>query len=256
MNRTNRLIFSLLAMISFSVLISCKKHIDPEDYEDLGLCNIKRVLIYKSGYTDTADFIYNAHGNPKAINVTNVATGNPRYVFTYDHGHRLKEFISLFDNGSFNTWSKYYYAGGRIVKDSSFTFGAYNGGAYPSDYYYQYVNYYEYDAAGRVSKVTSEFSLPAGTPTAINTYNYDASGNRIIAGVVYDDKINFRRTNKIWKFVDRDYSRNNPMTATSYNAVGLPLSFNTPGYPHYFLTFEINRSDFFYSCKYGGYTLP
>src|SRR5688572_9581097 len=104
MNRNYRFTFPILMLVSFSLLISCKKHVDPEDYEDLGLCKIKRVVIYKSFYNDTADFIYNLHGDPKAINVTNVATGNPKYVFTYDHFHRLKEFIGLFDNGTFNTW--------------------------------------------------------------------------------------------------------------------------------------------------------
>jgi hypothetical protein len=258
MNRITRLIFPVMLLFAVSQFIGCKKHVNPEDYEDLQLCNIKRLVIPRSFYRDTADFFYNAFGNPKAINVTNVATGNPNYVFKYDHAQRLKEFIGVYSNGTFDVWRKYFYGpGGRIVSDSAFTFGSYNGGAYPSDYYYQFVEYFEYDSEGRVSKVTSVYTLPAGTPTTVNTYNYDVNGNLVVPGTVYDDKINYRRTNKIWKFVDRNYSKNNPLVATSYNPVGLPLQFSSPGsYPHYFLHFPTNETRFFYTCVYGPYSLP
>src|SRR5690349_9342547 len=158
MNRITRLMPALL-LLAATQFVGCKKHVDPEDYEDLQLCSIKRMIIPRSFYNDTANFIYNAFGNPKAINVTNVATGNPNYVFKYDHAQRLKEFIGVYSNGTFDTWHKYFYgADGRVSMDSTFTFGAYNGGAYPSDYYYQYVNYYTYDAEGRIIKVMAVYT--------------------------------------------------------------------------------------------------
>jgi len=55
----------------------------------------------------------------------------------------------------------------------------------------------------------------------VNSYSYNADGN--LAGHDYDDKINYHRTNRVWMFIDRDYSVNNPVIATyEYNDFGLP----------------------------------
>jgi hypothetical protein len=60
--------------------------------------------------------------------------------------------------------------------------------------------------------------------------------------VSYDNKINPRRTNKIWMFVDKDYSANNPIPGpTAYNELGLPLNN---------ITFLGNHAtEVFYDCK-------
>lgn len=51
---------------------------------------------------------------------------------------------------------------------------------------------------------------------------YDANGNVVLDYTTYD---NYKNTNKIWMFIDDDYSVNNPFTAITYKSVGLPLTF-------------------------------
>jgi hypothetical protein len=64
-------------------------------------------------------------------------------------------------------------------------------------------------------------------------YVYDANGN-LVNGAVYDNKLNINRTNAVWMFITRDYSVNNPFTASQYNQNSLPLRFtatnNTPAF--------------------------
>ena len=65
----------------------------------------------------------------------------------------------------------------------------------------------------------------------VRLFNYDASGN-MVGYNVYDNKINIHRTNKIWMFIDRDYSINNPhspyvaYSPGTYNSFGLPVQIN------------------------------
>ena len=244
-------VLTIATIISFQ---GCKKDIDCRDLEDLKLCDIKKVVVHRSFYNDTALFFYNAFGNPKAVNVTNVGTGNPNYVFKYDASQRLSQAIGVYTNGNFENWHKYTYGpGNRVIVDTTYTFGLYNGGAFPSNYYYHSIGHYQYYAEGRIIKITRDFLLPVGNPSSVTTYSYDMNGNLIKPGVVYDDKINFHRTNKVWMFLDRDYSRNNPMTASSYNPY-LPLKFNQPAaYPYYLLSLQVNVADISYDCKVPGY---
>ena len=62
-------------------------------------------------------------------------------------------------------------------------------------------------------------------------YQYDERGNLINPfpsgdPVTYDDKISFRRTNKIWMLIERNYSLNNVTGVSNYNEHSLPLSFD------------------------------
>jgi hypothetical protein len=259
MKRIYQLFFIAAATFSLMQLQSCKKHVNHKDIEDLKLCSIQKVIILRTGYNDTATFTYNALGNPTKIDVTNVATGNPNYVFKYDMLNRLSQFIGVYSNGLTENWVKYTYGPGgphaRVIVDTTFTFGAYNGGTFPTGYWGKRINRYTYDALGRISRIDTETILPS--PSASSTvYNYDAAGNLIKPATVYDDRVNFHRTNSIWQLIDKDYSRNNPLTAVSYNPL-LPLSFRSPfTYTHNFLSFPINQSDFIYNCDLSGLKLP
>lgn len=87
--------------------------------------------------------------------------------------------------------------------------------------FYSYTVALEYDRYGRI---IHQFD-PTGTYTFLDqTYSYDAAGN-LINGATYDRKLNFRRTNWVWMFIDRDFSVNNPFKAYSYNNGGLPIHF-------------------------------
>jgi hypothetical protein len=256
MKRFYQLLVLIAAISGISQLQSCKKHVDCKEIEDLKICSIKRVIILRTGYNDTALFSYNAYGNPTKITVTNVATGNPNYVFKYDASQRLSQFIGVYNNGFTENWVKYTYgAGGRVAVDTTFTFGAYNGGTAPTGYWGHRINRYTYDALGRIVKVDTETILPAPSmSTAV--FTYDADGNLVRPSTVYDDKINFHRTNSIWQLIDKDHSQNNPLTAVTYNPY-LPLSFRSPfTYQHNFISFPINQSDFSYNCDLDIKKLP
>jgi hypothetical protein len=231
---------------------------DCKDEEEPKECSINKVIVIRNLYNDTATFSYNAMGNPTAINVTNVATGNPNYVFKYDAMNRLSQFIGVYSNGFTENWIMYTYGpGDRVLVDTTYTFAAYNGGTYPTGYWGLRINKYTYDAMGRISRIDTDALLPAPAYSYSTNYNYDAAGNLIKPATIYDSKVNFHRTHKIWQLVDKDYSQNNPLTAVSYNP-DLPLSFRSGfAYTHNFLSFPINQSDFIYNCstpKGGKYT--
>lgn len=256
MKRIYQLLILCIAASGLAQLQSCKKHVDCKEIEDLNICSIKRVIIIRSGYNDTALFSYNAYGNPIKISVTNVGTGNPNYVFKYDASNRLSQYIGVYNNGFTENWVKYTYgAGGRVVVDTTFTFGAYNGGTFPTGYWGHRIHRYTYDALGRISKIVTETILPTPS-TGTTVFTYNADGNLVRPSTTYDDKVNFRRTNSIWQLIDKDYSRNNPLTAISYNPY-LPLSFRSAfTFQHNFLSFPINQSDFSYNCDLSGIKFP
>lgn len=256
MKRISQFLPVITSLFLITLIPSCKKHVDCKDIEDLRLCSIKKVIRIGTFENDTATFYYNALGNPVKVLVTNVATGNPNYQFKYDASNRLSEFIGVYENGFTENWVKYTYgAGGRVTVDTTFTFGAYNGGTAPTGYWGHRINKYTYDALGRISRIDTEQILPSPAVSS-TTYNYDGDGNLIKPATVYDDKINFHRTHSIWQFIDKDYSKNNPLTAVSYNPY-LPLSFRSSfAYTHNFLHLPINQSDFIYNCTMPSVKLP
>ena len=109
---------------------------------------------------------------------------------------------------------------------------------------------YSYDDHGRIIKEAKKYLKP-DLPVYNFYYAYDANGNQIRSGVIYDNKENLHRTNKIWQLLARDYSINNPRTGVTYNRFNLPTSFNLP-YPDilYFIReISITHSNIFYDCK-------
>jgi hypothetical protein len=101
------------------------------------------------------------------------------------------------------------------------------------------IEQYTYDAKGRITQIKSQ--------TYTLTYNYDANGNLVLPNVVYDNKISFRRTNKLWMLLDRDYSENNPFTATTYNDKDLPTII--PNKYTSFMHRGLNLAAIDYSCN-------
>ena len=111
--------------------------------------------------------------------------------------------------------------------------------------------YPQYD---NLNRVIEDAAVPNPDATAIvngQTFFYDDAGNLRNGGNVYDNKLNPNRTNKIWMFIERDYSVNNPSVATKYNSIGLPLHFpsknplNMRFGPFYYNT----ALDIIYDCK-------
>lgn len=109
------------------------------------------------------------------------------------------------------------------------------------------VSDYEYDSHNRMIRRTVGGSSI--------TYAYNAQGNLVTNvygdSLHYDNKVNFNRTDPVLQFINRDYSVNNPIGASSYNAYGLPLEYP---YSHGGSTIIIDYMGFFnpvftYRCK-------
>ncbi len=184
-------------------------------------CNLTEFAFMRpySAGPDTLRFTYNSKGDPVSGIRPVVTTGYPNLEFRYKNG-QLSDLLFVYSNGSSGElWHRYQYdKKGRIYLDSIYTFPV-ELGAYPTVYYDSYCIRLAYDNQGRIIKETYEYS---GNPSGETTYSYDANGN--LAGGSYDNKVNFRQTNPIWQFLDRDYSVNNRAVYTAYNSNGLPLS--------------------------------
>lgn len=198
---------------------------------------IQKLLLNDSlGANRAGIFIY-ANGNPIRIHFLETATGNPYFEFNYDKYGRLAESISIYNNGSYEAWRRYFYdASSRIVLEFANVFGNMSESPNPVGNLTHYTEF-QYDAQNRIS----QYAVHAGGSPTITTCTYNAQGNLDIAGASYDSQVNYRRTNAIWMFLDRDYSLNNRLGATSYNAQGLPLGFQavTPPQNVKFLSKEL-----------------
>ncbi|HTE08761.1 MAG TPA: hypothetical protein VK628_08340 [Flavitalea sp.] len=221
-------------------MMSCHKFIDKYfpghgHGEDEPKYRIKSMILTLNGNSDApaarAMVYYNQHNDPDSVIVEDkwVDIGTSElykyYYFTYDNEHRLTRYWYTTRRGTDSLFSNYHWYEhdntGRIIKDSTliieydFDFD----GAYE---HFSSVSYPEYDSEGRVVKDGG------------SVYKYDSSGNRerirdlydpTHDSVVYDNKVNYKLTNKVWTFISRDYSKNNADRATGYNDAGLPLGF-------------------------------
>jgi hypothetical protein len=186
------------------------------------LCNIETMTIpgYLPGETYHRTFEYDEFGNPVSVKVVENedGTGFATFSFNYDNRHQLTGYVGYSEH-------RFIYNGrGQIIIDSNRR--NYTGGDS------RYEDRLYYDFFGRITKVVSKFyydyydAEEVGTVVTGN-FEYDERGNLIKPGVVYDDKVSIYRTNPIWMLIHRNYSMNNEITATAYNAQGLPLSYDT-----------------------------
>jgi hypothetical protein len=250
--------------IAFACLFfSCKKTNDPIEQafdgtisgtvqhkvKELKDCRVQQIINYPCcGLKDTLAFSYNSWGDPDTIKrLPFTGTGSPNYIFRYDKKRRLTDMLGLYDGNGGLFWHKYFYenpGNSNIVMDSTFYFVRLRNGMLDS-YVSSLTTYYTYDKWDRIIKDSTIFPSSFAN---VSTFMYDANGNR--TGRTYDNKVNIHRTNKIWMFFDRDYSMNNPFSAESYNAEGLPAEFHFTFNDPYFLNFitEIKDAKITYTC--------
>lgn len=181
------------------------------------------------GSFNTYDFVYNKLKNPvSATPVGGPATGSPKWLFFYDAKDRLTQYAGVFnDTTSFQFWHKYFYdKQDRIIADSEYTLG-------DTHHFDQSImlglSTITYDHLNRVIQEMVSINFTFGIlppPPRIVPFEYDTRGNLFGSSFAYDNKLNPLLTNKIWRFVSRDYSVNSPLGATSYNEHGFPLHFS------------------------------
>jgi hypothetical protein len=229
----------ILATVAFAALLfaGCKKY-DLKFRDTASKCRILMMTGDIFEQTVHREFFYNEAGNPIRIEYveTEGGTGTPNTFFEYNDKQQLIAYKGFSEHRLF------YNALGQVVIDSVIGNYAGNDSRFEDKYYY--------DLFGRIIKVVSKFYYDRDYPdleptTTVDTYRYDQRGNLIIPGVTYDTKTSLLRTNAIWMFLTRNYSLNNPVTATTYNTKGLPLTL-TNGIPFFESSIIVQRID--YSC--------
>jgi hypothetical protein len=208
--------------ICMVLTISCSKvprDFDPRDGNNVYCgCRVKSI--------NELPFAYNQNNDPiSLLRAGQAGTGNPSFYFKYDKKGRLIEYISLFSETDYGFRHLYAYNGNadRIVTDTLYFMGSTE---FTNVWASRSIYYPAYDNLNRVVKdsiVTTQFNSGAIVSSVVS-YPYNITGN-LDNGYVYDNKLNPHRTNKVWMFVDRNYSVNNPVAASTYNHAGLPLTF-------------------------------
>lgn len=251
---------SVTAIWLLAALTSCKK--DKEAKTDpVCPCQVKKIVQKIPGLEQrTGTFTYNAAGDPTDFTPTSYTTGSVKYEFRYDANRRLTDYIGYYPGSPglspfFEFWVKYKYdASGRVFQDTSYMYGIY-GAQITTFHAYKTVTTYEYDHMGRISRTVSrqlKNDAPTGTVSDYK-YTYNDDGNLVKPGASYDQKMNVHRTNRIWMFLNRNYSNNNLRAGTSYNNYGLPLGFakvtgQTPSLGM-LAFFGFNDCEIEYECK-------
>ncbi|MCF6405748.1 hypothetical protein L3C95_22815 [Chitinophaga filiformis] len=266
----------VLTAVTVTLLLSaCGKH---DVRPDCGaqLCQIQKLEGYDEvlQYTNTNTIEYNAVGNPVLRLRSDVGTGSENESYRYDNKNRLTDQILHYNTKEqygdvFWEWHRFKYDNrNRIYLDTFYSIGIIGDHPLPLPVHSPVVEYliihFEYDHKDRIIKETANYS--DGRPWYVRLYTYDHRQNLVkkiafspSSGYAdttyyasYDNKVNYLRTNKVWQFLNRDYSENNPIAAVSYNKYGLPLQFRpnskTGGRTH-FLDVTYSNLDITYQCK-------
>ncbi|HEX5027082.1 MAG TPA: hypothetical protein VFV68_17495, partial [Agriterribacter sp.] len=276
----------------------CKKIIDEIIKKPNGIatdCRIEKITTNAYGLTpdhqeiivpDTAYISYNAAGNPTRIrhtvNSNPLLAQDPYYkvppvgsIFKYDAQNRLIAYLEGYERDTVYkldktyTWRVFKYTGFNKVTAITYNIGTASYGA--GDDYNSIKNepdshegiwdansgVYTLDAFGRITKR----KWLDGSHQ--QTYSYDASGNKV--GGNYTDKINYRQTNKVWMFLNNDYSVNmksppydyyiNDDSPNAFNSKKMPTGFDwfpriVPSYYYFIGDYATNGPIVMhYECK-------
>jgi len=251
MRNAIRLCRALLILVSVLQLAGCQKIIDKywpghghgngEDstgnVEDYRIKKMK--MTYRSVSTppyQNGVVYYNQQNKPDSIlfddslvNALNNYSIARFFYFKYNAQNQLTEYRFGADPGdlSNNSTHHWYWHNdeGRIIKDSAVTV---------LFEYITSVSYLDYDSAGRIYQerfVNNEGGANETWDTV--NYSYDDRGNlaRLHSPfgppvpVEYDNYPSYLRTNDVWMFIERNYSKNNTKETKAYNDAGLPLGF-------------------------------
>ncbi|HEX2846146.1 MAG TPA: hypothetical protein VHN59_06330 [Chitinophagaceae bacterium] len=245
-----KLVTFLMSALVLAFLPGCKKVLDyihDNPSADFTECQIQEIIL-PGGVKGT--FTYNKHGDPVSVIYTSNTSERPNFSFKYDNKRRLIESLEYYDNGVYKYWSRYKYnKDGLIISDSTYEAGLIvNGAPIPGDAE-RLVRNYTYDAQNRITKIVQHWPDSPESGEGEIEWQYDANGNRQSEGpaLTYDNKMNIHRTHKVFMFIDREYSRNNHIGATSYNAKYLPTQFGST--VQRFLIVGLANSQITYKCK-------
>jgi hypothetical protein len=232
-------------MVLTITLSSCQKLLDYYGYKDVEPstgCQITRITEEYSSQseTDTTRFFYHDNGLPSAIkyerhNSEFNYVDSLTFYYAYDHLNRL---VSETSENVYSRPLHYYAYEGNSRLPVRDTIRA---------LYVTYVQDLEYDANGRIVKVTDrdfQFVIPEDNPgphaDQITRYYYDIRGNRQehpsntgYKGLIqYSDKPSLYILHPVWQLIHKNYSKNGvPFTGT-FNEKGLPLTIDDKPIPN------------------------
>jgi len=258
---------AFLSILPF--LSGCKKLFDYLDQGNHSPCQIGRFSYTMNPDVgargrDTLTFAYNAAGNPITGIRPRPGTSIPNFVFRYDRQQRLTDLIGAYrintipdGDDDVESWEHFIYdRWNRIILDSAYSFPVIkNGRPTLGPHISLTILTFEYDAENRITAVHE--NAENGGFIRDFTYAYDRNGN-LKGPASYDEKVNLHQTNKIWMFLDRDYSKNNPLPAAyKYSSYGLPEKITLPSEApkRFFFTTQGNNTptyteaDIEYSCN-------
>jgi hypothetical protein len=244
-----------MAASAFVLLLfaSCAKHRLVPPGNTIDYCHITSITDLDPVHTgDTLTFYYNPDGTPSHIDATVPSDYSPNYIFRYDKQGRLLDYIAAYANGAAVSWIRYYYdEATRTVIDTGYTLDQQYVTWPPANAGDGTSEVKKYDELGRIISNSLFFlSRINGVDTSelwiTQTYTYNRQGN--VEGYQYDDKIDFHRTNRVWQFIDNDYSNNNVLPVQQYNAYGLPSELLINPSNTFLFSLEFPTLDIHYSC--------
>lgn len=251
---TNFLIrmFILIAVMFVATLpfSGCRRIIDRifnGNQNVVGDCRISKIIQEDtlSNEVRTGIVYYNDRNDPDSVIFETQVYGPVYFYFTYNDAGQLVEYREMYSRepADYYAWHKYISVNGIVVQDTARIRVAGQSTE---------VRNIQYDANGRVVKETNHLieldNAPWDEERTPFTYYYDEFGNLNGDRYVYDGKVNFLRTNKVWMFTQRNYSMNNRFEASTYNERGLPLTFEPEKAPYFLLAYAaITRVE--YECE-------
>ncbi len=152
-------------------------------------------------FTDTLTFYYNPDGSPSHIDRAFVDDGSPKFIIRYDSQGRLLDYIGALDNGTAQFWTRFYYdEATRTVIDTNYSLAPQYQTWPPFAIGGFLVEKRQLDPLGRIISYTQYF-IEGGTTLLgfSETYTYNRAGDLAATGLPYDNKINFNRTNAVWR---------------------------------------------------------
>jgi hypothetical protein len=242
---------ALIFSVVFFVFGSCTK-INLAEYRknpgiDLRFCNIKTWTDIHGDEERKNIFTYDEHDNPVSVTSDQSGTGSGHHFFTYDTLQRLIKY-----EYEFAFIKTFHYEGNsRRTIDAQVT----------DVYGRELAETYTYDDHGRIIKSVLELvSSPIEEdefPTQTKEYIYSNddissilfNGEQQNPDVEYSKKPSVYMTNKVWQFVNQNYSKHSVSTVTSYNKMNLPLKFKDNEYQFPFLDIETSGSSVNYHCE-------
>lgn len=253
-----RFLPKLLAILfCATAVVSCKRDLIRKKEPTTVNCRLKQLILKAESEKDkTGTFEYNAAGNPISYTPTGYGAGSLKYEFRYDMSGLLTDYIGYSPNTiplTCNFWIRFVYENNRIVRDSVYYNSNY-GAALTSYTKHVGVTEYEYDDQERISRIKYK-QHTNGVPNGVMgnyKFDYNDAGNLVTPGAAYDDKVSIYRTNKIWMFLSRNYSKNNIKSALSYNSNGLPVAFASAtlrsASMRFFESLDLSNCEILYDC--------